>query len=176
MKKKLLILLYYGFAKHLPQQPLPGYKFGNWLRSKICSKLFKYTGKNITIKHGAYFGDGKNIVMGDFSQLGIKCKVENDLMMGDYVLMEPEVVIYSSMHAYDDLSTPIMLQGAKEIQPVTIGDDVWIGLRAIVMPGVKIGSHSIIGSGAVVTHDVPDWAVVGGIPAKVIRYRNSAMK
>lgn len=154
MKKKLLILLYYGFARHLPYQPLPGYKFGNALRSWICSKLFKHTGSNIVIKHGAYFGDGQNIVM------------------GDYVLMGPEVVIYSSMHAYDDLSTPIMMQGSKPVKPVTIGNDVWVGLRAVIMPGVKIGNHVIIGSGAVVTKDIPDYAVVGGVPAKIIRYRN----
>lgn len=88
------------------------------------------------------------------------------------MLMGPEVVIYSSMHAYDDLNIPIMMQGAKEIKPVTIGNDVWVGLRAVIMPGVKIGNHVIIGSGAVVTHDVPDYAVVGGVPAKVIRYRD----
>lgn len=173
MKRKLLILLYYGFARHLPYQPLPGYKFGNWLRSWIARKLFKSVGENITIKHGAYFGDGRNIVMGKMSQLGIDCKVENDLVMGDYVLMGPEVVIYSSSHEYKDIATPIMLQGAKEIKPVHIGNDVWIGLRSVIMPGVTIGSHVIIGSGAVVTKDVPDYAVVGGVPAKVIRYRDN---
>ena len=170
---KLLLLLYYGFARYLPQQPLPGYKFGNWLRSTICRKIFKSTGKNITIKHRAYFGDGRNIVMGDYSQLGINCKVENDLVMGDYVLMGPDVVIYSSMHAYEDLNTPIMMQGAKKIEPVIIGNDVWIGLRVVIMPGVKIGNHVIIGSGAVVTHDIPDYAVAGGVPARVIRFRNA---
>ena len=111
--------------------------------------------------------------MGDYSQLGINCKVENDLVMGDYVLMGPDVVIYSSMHAYEDLNTPIMMQGAKKIEPVIIGSDVWIGLRAVIMPGVKIGDHVIIGSGAVVTHDIPDYAVVGGVPARVIRFRNA---
>lgn len=172
--KKILIILYYGFARHLPYQPLPGYKFGNKLRSYIAKKLFKKTGKDITIKHGAYFGDGKNIVMGDYSQLGIDCKVENDLIMGDYVLMGPEVVIYSSSHEYKNIDVPIMLQGAKQINPVTIGNDVWIGLRTTIMPGVKIGNHVIIGSGAVVTKDIPDYAVVGGVPAKIIRYRNKA--
>lgn len=49
---------------------------------------------------------------------------------------------------------------------------MWVGLRAVIMSGVKIGNHVIIGSGAVVTHDVPDYAVVGGVPAKIIRYRN----
>lgn len=172
--KKIPMILYYGFARHLPYQPLPGYKFGNKLRSYIAKKLFKRTGKDITIKHGAYFGDGKNIVMGDYSQLGINCKVENDLIMGDYVLMGPEVVIYSSSHEYKDIDVPIMLQGAKEINPVTIGNDVWIGLRSTIMPGVKVGNHVIIGSNSVVTKDIPDYAVVGGAPAKIIRYRNKS--
>lgn len=176
MKRKLLIMLYYGFARHLPQQPLPGYRFGNWLRAWICKTIFCKTGENITIKQGAYFGDGRKIIMGDYSQLGINCKVENDLVMGNHVLMGPDIIIYSSMHAYDDLDTPIMMQEAKEKKPVTIGDDVWIGVRAVIMPGVKIGNHAIIGSCSVVTHDVPDWAVVGGVPAKVIRYRNEEAK
>lgn len=173
MKRKALILLYYGFARYLPYQPLPGYKFGNKLRSWIASKLFKTVGENIVVKHGAYFGDGRNIVMGNMSQLGIDCKVENDLVIGDHVLMGPEVVIYSSMHEYSDVNVPIMLQGAKEVKPVHIGNDVWIGLRAVIMPGVTIGDHVIIGSGAVVTKDVPDYAVVGGVPAKIIRFRKS---
>lgn len=62
--------------------------------------------------------------MGDYSQFGINSKVENDLIMGDYVLMGPEVVIYSSMHVYDDINAPIMKQRAKEINSVMIGNDV----------------------------------------------------
>lgn len=176
MLRKFLIIAYYGFAMHLPYQPLPGYRFGNWLRSSIAKKLFKHTGKNITIKHGAYFGDGRNIVMGEYSQLGIDCKVENDLVMGDYVLMGPEVVIYSSMHEYKDINSPIMMQGAKDEESVVIGNDVWIGLRCVIMPGVKIADHVIIGSYAAVTHDVPEYAIMGGIPAKIIRYRNENTK
>ena len=52
-----------------------------------------------------------------------------------------------------------------------IGNDVWIGARVIVLPGVTIGNHVIIGAGAVVTKDIPDYAIAGGVPAKVIRYR-----
>lgn len=55
--------------------------------------------------------------------------------------------------------------------PVTIGNDVWIGMRSIIMPGVNIGDGSVIGAGAVVTKDVPAYAIVGGVPAKVIKYR-----
>jgi maltose O-acetyltransferase len=58
-----------------------------------------------------------------------------------------------------------------EWKPVMIGDDVWIGARVIVLPGINIRDHAIVGAGAIVTQDVPAWAIVGGNPAKVIRYR-----
>ena len=61
-------------------------------------------------------------------------------------------------------------QGSR-VAKVVIGNDVWIGMRSIIMPGVKIGNGVVIGSGAVVTKDIPDYAVVGGVPAKIIRFR-----
>jgi len=65
-------------------------------------------------------------------------------------------------HAFDRTDIPINQQGATEIQPVTIGDDVWIGQRAIIKPGVTVGNHAIIGAGSIVTKDVPEWAIVAG--------------
>lgn len=56
---------------------------------------------------------------------------------------------------------------------MTIGNDVWIGTNAVIMPGITVGNGVIIGAGAVVTKDVPDYAVVGGIPAKIIKFRNA---
>lgn len=61
-------------------------------------------------------------------------------------------------------------QGSR-VAKVVIGNDVWIGMRSIIMPGVKIGNGVVIGAGAVVTKDIPDYAVVGGVPAKIIRFR-----
>ena len=57
------------------------------------------------------------------------------------------------------------------VKEVSIGDDVWIGMRSIIMPGVRIGNGVVIGAGAVVTKNVPDFAIVGGVPARIIRYR-----
>ena len=171
VKKKVVLCLYYSLFRHLPYQPLPGYKFGNKMRTWCAKQLFKQCGEDIVIKSKAYFGDGKNIVMGKGSQLGINCKVEDDLILGDYVLMGPDVIIYSSSHEYSNPNIPVMLQGAKERRPVTVGNDVWFGARSIVMPGCKIGNHVIVGANAVVTHDVPDYAVVGGAPARIIKYR-----
>lgn len=66
-----------------------------------------------------------------------------------------------------------MLQGTKEIKSVHIGNGVRMGLRSIIMPGVTIGNHVIIGSGADITKEISDYAVVGDVSAKVIRYRDS---
>jgi acetyltransferase-like isoleucine patch superfamily enzyme len=62
----------------------------------------------------------------------------------------------------------------EELAPVTIGHDVWIGTHALVLDGVKIGTGAVIAAGAVVTRDVPDYAIVGGVPARLIRYRLDA--
>jgi maltose O-acetyltransferase len=63
-------------------------------------------------------------------------------------------------------------QGRADLKSVVIEDDVWIGTRAIILPGVTVHHGSIIAAGAVVTKDVPEYAIVGGNPAKVIKYRN----
>jgi maltose O-acetyltransferase len=76
------------------------------------------------------------------------------------------------MHNYNRIYVPIEKQGNSE-RDIIIGDDVWIGYGAQVLSGIHIGSHAIVGAGAVVTHDIPEYAVVGGVPARVIRMRNS---
>ena len=64
-----------------------------------------------------------------------------------------------------------MGQQGSRIPKVSIGNDVWIGMRVIIMPGVKVGNGVVIGAGAVVTKDVPDYAIVGGVPAMIIKFR-----
>lgn len=85
--------------------------------------------------------------------------------------MGPEVTILSQNHAFSDTTKPIIEQGSDPKKPVIIGDDVWIGTRVIILPGVTVGSHAIIASGAVVTKNVPEWAIVGGNPAKILKMR-----
>ena len=77
-----------------------------------------------------------------------------------------------TLHAYCELRVRAeRLVPWRTTRPVTIGNDVWIGRNAIIMDGVEIGTGAVVGSGAVVTKDVPPYAIVGGVPAKVIRYR-----
>lgn len=81
-----------------------------------------------------------------------------------------ESIILTSTHRFKDRERPILEQG-MESKPVLIGSDVWIGTRVIVLPGVTIGDHSIVGAGSIVTRDVPAGVIVGGNPAKIIRTR-----
>lgn len=83
--------------------------------------------------------------------------------------MGPDVTILT--HNIERTDIPMGQQGMR-VSEVVIGNDVWIGMRVIMMPGVKVGDGAVIGAGSVVTKDVPDFAIVGGVPAKVIRYRN----
>ena len=87
-------------------------------------------------------------------------------------MMGEDVLFLGGKHHFERTDIPMGAQGAEGNTPLFIAGDVWIGARAIVLPGcTRIGHGSIIGAGEVVTKDVPDWAVVGGNPAKVIKYR-----
>lgn len=86
--------------------------------------------------------------------------------IGSHVMIGPNVDIYTVNHPVDAVARrKYMAQGF----PVTIGDDVWIGGKASIMPGVTIGSNVVIAGGAVVTADVPDNVMVGGVPAQIIK-------
>ncbi len=104
--------------------------------------------------------------------------------IGRYCSVASGVWLAPYMHDIDGLSSSLALTGAlhdfggpvralPQQKPVTIGNDVWIGANAVVMGGVTVGDGAVIAAGAVVTHDVPPYAIVGGVPAKVIRYRFS---
>ena len=166
-KKKIAWVFYKITAFWLPISRRS--RCGKRLRGFWAKRIAKSFGKNVNIEKGAIFTPGLSI--GDNSGVGINCEINGVVTIGNDVMMGPEVVIYTSGHKYDDLEVPMWKQGSTETKPVSIGNDVWIGRRAIIMPGVKIGNGCIIGAGAVVTKDVPDFAVVGGVPAKVIKYR-----
>ena len=110
------------------------------------------------------------IEIGSFSELGTNCIIQSNTFIGDYVIMGPDVKIYTRNHIFTSLDVPIAEQGHTN-EKVMIGNDVWLGANAIITPGVTIGDHAIVASGAVVTKDVPAYAIAGGVPAKVIKYR-----
>lgn len=170
--KRIYIFLYYLVAKELPAPPMPFGNLGDRARTSFARRIFKKMGKDVKICKGAIFGSGVNVEIGDYSSLNSRCWISNDTIIGRDVMMGPEVIILSGSHNFSRTDVPMREQGAPPRRPVVIGNDVWIGTRSTILPGVRLGSHSIIGAGSVVTKDVPEWAIVGGNPVKLIRYRN----
>lgn len=169
--RSLCLMLYYAAARHLPGSDRP-YSLGSRrIRGFLCRRIFKRMGKNVNIEHGAFFGSGEDIEIGDFSGLGLRCSVSGPLSLGDNVMMGPDVLIFTQNHNFENTDVPMIRQGNTEKRKVAVGNDVWIAARAIILPGVTIGEGAIVAAGAVVTKDVPPYAIVGGNPAKVIKYR-----
>ena len=164
-------LLYSCFAKWLPQSffPIVG-KIARGLRG-ICGRLIlSRCGKNVNIERGAVFSS--KVTLGNNSGIGICANISGETHIGDNVMMGPHCTIYIRNHAFDRLDIPMCEQGFQSEKPIVIGNDVWIGGHVIILPGVQIGNGAIVGAGAVVTKNVPDYAIVGGNPARIIRYRN----
>lgn len=132
-------------------------------------------GKGVNVEHGASFGFRK-VSLGDRSGLGVDCRLYGPVDIGSDVMMGRDVVIVALNHAFDKLDIPMRDQGHRPPQRVTIEDDVWIGDRVLIVPGVTVGYGAILGLGAVVTKDVPPLAVVGGNPARVLKFRREDAK
>lgn len=171
----LYLSLYYAIFVHLPSSAGRNVvrRFIRKLRTSVAEHCFSECGKNVNIEKGADFGTGVGISIGNNSGIGVNCKVRGPLSIGDNVMMGPDCVVLTHTHNFDRTDVPMIEQGMS-VEPVVIGDDVWIGTRVIILPGVKIGNGVIIAAGAVVTKDIPDYAVAGGVPAKVIKYRNNS--
>lgn len=141
----------------------------------LCKNIFPQCGDNVNVEQGAYFGNGKDVYLGNNVGLGKNFKLlRRILKVEDYLMMGEDVLILGASHIFSDINIPMGLQGSEiNKTPLHIKSDVWIGARVVILPGCKIiGKGVIIGAGSVVTKDVPDYAIVGGNPAKVIKFRN----
>ena len=176
LRRRFWLIFYYLFAKHLPAsyqyQPLG--TLAKKMRAAACRRIFRKTGSRINVERGAYFGTGHDIEIGDHSGIGINCHVPNNIKLGKDIMMGQDVLIIAENHKFEGLETPMRLQGFISTDPVVIEDDVWIGARVIILPGLRIGNGAILGAGAVVTKDIPPLAICAGNPARVLRYRNTS--
>ena len=174
MKRKIYTIIYYFFARFLPHKT-SFYSLGtDKIRSFIASQMFKKSGTSINIGRCAMIGNGSTIEIGSHSGIGRNCYV-NNVKIGNYVMMGQDVLIYGANHNFMSFDKPMSKQGSGEMRTLIIEDDVWIGSRVIITASVnRIGTGSILAAGSVVTKDVPEFAIVGGNPAKVIKYRNSS--
>jgi len=162
-------IIYNVFAKRMPASQ-SRFNFGSKFIRAWCGKyMLDYCGKNVNIEYGATIG--RNISLGNNSGIGIKSHISSNVTIGNNVMMGPEVIIYTCNHEFGRTDIPMIQQGNQAIKPVIIEDDVWIGARVIILPGVKIGMGSIIGAGSVVTKNIEPYSIVGGVPAKLIKKR-----
>lgn len=167
--RKLYFATYLIFFKNTPEDYRPYSLIFPSIRRYFVSKYLNRCGRNLRVKKGAEISPNSGI--GNDSELGTRCMIQSHVRIGSNVIMGPDIKIYSRNHNYNDLTQPIQYQGKTQYKTI-IGNDVWIGANVIILPGVKIGNHTILGAGSVVTKDVPDFAIVGGNPAKVIKFRN----
>jgi maltose O-acetyltransferase len=171
VKRSICWILYYLFAQHLPSNYAP-YSFGTKkIRALLCRPLFRRFGYNVDIGPRVEFFNARGSEIGDNSGVGAYSSL-GTVNIGNYVMMGTHCLIISRNHRFDDLNMPMCQQGFQEDNPVVIEDDVWVGSKVIILPGVRVGRGSIIGAGAVVTENVKPYTIVGGNPAKVIRRRD----
>ena len=109
-----------------------------------------------------------DIVIGDYTRIGLHCTVIGPVTIGNHVNLAQGITVSALNHNFEDTRLRIDEQGVNTSE-IIIDDDVWIGANAVITAGVHIGRHSVVAAGAVVTKDVPEYSVVGGVPAKVIR-------
>lgn len=147
-------------------------------KERILSKLLGGMGKNLWITAPFFVDYGNNIYFGNNCEVNMNCTFldDNIIHIGDNALIAPNVQIYTAFHPTNSLERfgKPKKDGSFEFcktqtAPVTIGNNVWIGGGAIIMPGVAIGNNVVIGAGSIVTKDIPDNSIAYGNPCQVMR-------
>ena len=136
-------------------------------RRVILRELFAAGGESVWMQPPFFCDYGRNIHLGERVFFNFNCIVLDvcSVRIGDFSLFGPAVQIYTPLHPFN-----AALRRKEEFgKPVEIGSDVWVGGGAIILPGVHIGSRSVIGAGSVVTRDIPDGVFAAGNPCRVIR-------
>ena len=109
-----------------------------------------------------------DVVIGNHTRIGLHNTIIGPVTIGSHVNLAQGITVTALNHNFADKNLRIDQQGIAKSK-VTIGDDVWIGANAVILPGVSIGSHSVVAAGAVVTKDVPPGCLAAGVPAKIIK-------
>lgn len=144
-------------------------------KKKIDKIKFRKKGNNVVISDKNEFHQSDKIEIGDnvyFGYGGVYYGF-GGIKIGSGTIIAHKVEILTRNHNYDsDILNSIPYDKVYILKPVIIEENVWVGSHVLITPGVSIGEGAVIGMGAVLTKDVPPYAVVGGNPAKIIKYRN----
>lgn len=145
-------------------------EFAIEVRRILAARIFKRVGADVIFHHNVLFSRGSNIELGDGVLVNRYAMLDDraSLIVGDHTMLAAGITIETHTHPFDDFTKPIAY-GGRSGRPVVIGPNCVIGYNAVVMAGVTIGERCIVAANSVVTKDVPDFTVVGGVPAKPIK-------
>jgi maltose O-acetyltransferase len=151
-----------------------------FVRAKLASKghvvMKNCVLKNVILTENALIEPNnrligqKTIKIGKNFHINVGCHILGDVTIGDNVLIGPKTVIWGRDHGIK--KNMIMNQQGHTDAPIVIGNDVWIGANVTILKGITIADGAIVGAGSVVTKDVPEYAIVVGNPARVVKYRS----
>ena len=108
------------------------------------------------------------MIIGDYTRVVLHNTIIGPVTIGHHVNLAQGITVTALNHNFENPDSRIDEQGVST-KPVTIGNDIWIGANAVILPGVTIGDHSVVAAGTVVTKDVPPHSLVAGVPAKIIK-------
>jgi acetyltransferase-like isoleucine patch superfamily enzyme len=132
-----------------------------------------HLGFRVEVEHDVFFKViSGTLIIGDYTFIGRGCELDitQSVVIGSHTLIAPNVFITD--HAHNHARAQLLDEQGNRMAPVVIGNDAWIGAHAVVLAGVTIGDGAIVGAGAVVTKDVAPYAIVAGVPARVIGSRS----
>lgn len=143
------------------------------IRHKLRAKRKSTMELENTISQSAILSCVENITLGGNVYIGEDCRfyAEGGIKIGEYTKFGQQTMILTTNHNYKS-TTRIPYDNIGYMQSVEIGRNVWIGVRCLIMSGVKIEDGVIVGAGSVVTKSIPKYAIVAGVPAKIIGYRD----
>ena len=169
MKSYICYGLYTLIAKHCPSIRNTYNGISEKIRYFLVKGYIQNCGKCVNIQPNATIA--KRVCIGDYSGVGRNSLIQGGVNIGKHVMMGPEVYIYTQNHDFKRTDITMDKQGWSTEKTVVIEDDVWIGSRVTILPGVTIGEGSIIGASSVVTKSCPPYSIVAGNPAVVVKYR-----
>jgi acetyltransferase-like isoleucine patch superfamily enzyme len=153
---------------------IPG-EIGNAVRAQYFRATCLHVGKGCLLRYNVRVFNKKQLRLGDHVSVNnsVQMNAGGGITIGNNTIIAPGVKIWSVNHAYESVDRPMRDQGFV-FGAVSIGEDVWLATNSVILPGVTVHDGAIVAAGAVVTKDVPQYAIVAGVPARMIGRRGDA--